>query len=93
MSGKAPPGIYNVGDGDHRSNYWFRRTVASIAGLSAPPEISLQDARKTWSAKRLSFLNESRRLDTQKLHKELNVELRYADAEDGIRASLAESST
>jgi hypothetical protein len=38
---------------------------------------------------RLSFLAESRRLDNRKMLSVLGVEPRYANAEDGIRASLA----
>lgn len=90
MTGQAPPGIYNIADGDHRSNYWFRRTVAECAGLPAPQEISFEEAERTWSETRLSFVRESRRLDTEKLRLELQVKLRYTNAEDGIRASLAE---
>lgn len=92
MTTAAPPGIYNVADGDTRSNSWFRRTVADLADLPAPAEISFQEAERTWSESRLSFLRESRRLDTEKLHSVLKVKLRYTDAEDGIRASLAEES-
>ena len=90
MTGEAPPGIYNTADGDHRSNYWFRRTVAEFAGLPAPHEISFQEAERTWSETRLSFVRESRRLDTEKLRSVLGARLRYPNAQDGIRASLAE---
>ena len=89
MTNAAPPGVYNVADGDHRNNYWFRRTVAELAGLPAPREISLEEARREWGEVRASFLQESRQLDTGKLRRELRVELLYTDAEDGIRASLA----
>ena len=84
----APPGIYNIADGDHRSGSWFSRTVARLSSLPAPAEISLADANRTWSEARLSFLNESRRLDTQKMRTVLGVTPRFSNAEDGIRASL-----
>ena len=90
MTEGAPPGVYNVADGDHRSNYWFTRTTAELAGLPLPPEISLREAKQSWSKKRVSFLTESRQLGTQKMRDALNVPLRYENAEDGIRASLAE---
>ena len=93
MTEGAPAGIYNVGDGDHRSSAEFSKTVARLAGLAAPPEITLADAERDWSAQRLSFLNESRRLDTGKMRKILGVTPRYTDPEEGIRASLAEEST
>lgn len=86
----APPGIYNIADGDHRSSTWFTKTVARLAGLPAPVEISRAQADKTFTAMRRSFLNESRTLDTTRMRKVLGFTPRYANAEDGIRASLAE---
>lgn len=83
-----PAGIYNVGDGNYRSSSWFIRTVAELASLPQPPELSLDAAEKTFSERRLSFLREARRLDVRRMHDVLGVELQYADARDGIRASL-----
>ena len=90
MTGDAPAGIYNVSDGDTRSGNWFARTVAGFANLSAPSEISVRQAELDWSEERLSFATESRRLDNQKMRAVLGVNLRYANAEEGIRASLAD---
>ncbi len=92
MTSAAPPGIYNIADGDSRSNSWFRRMVADLTGLPAPKEISFEEAERSWSEARLSFLRESRLLDTGKLRSVLKVQLRYTNAEDGIRASLAAES-
>jgi len=92
MTTAAPPGIYNIADGDHRSNSWFRRTVADLAGLPTPADISFAEAERTWSETRLSFLRESRWLDTEKLRSVLRVKLHYTNAKEGIRASLAEES-
>ena len=89
LSPEAPAGIYNVADGDHRSSSWFAETVARLAGLPAPPTVSRAEARRTFSASRLSFLEESRRLDNRKMREVLGAEPRYPDAEEGIRASLA----
>lgn len=85
-----PRGIYNVCDGDFRSPTWFAQTVARLAGLAAPPLISRTAALATLPSSRLSFLQESRRLDTRKMHEVLGVQARYANAEDGIRESLRE---
>jgi len=84
----VPAGIFNVGDGDHRSATWFTNEVARQAGLSRPPEISREAAAKEFSPMRLSFLSESRRVDTSKMRRVLGVTPRYANPEDGIRASL-----
>jgi len=89
-TGDAPGGLYNVGDGDYRSSAWFAGEVARQAGLPAPREIALAEARATWSPMRLSFALESRRVDVTRMREVLGVEPRYADAAAGIRASLAE---
>jgi len=78
LQGDAPGGIYNVGDGDQRSPTWFTQEVARQAGLPAPPEIGPAAA------------SESRRVATRRMREELGVTPLYANAEDGIRASLAE---
>jgi nucleoside-diphosphate-sugar epimerase len=91
MTADAASGIYNISDGDHRSPSWFLRTVAELAGLTPAPQVSLHQAIATISDTRMSFLRESRRLDNRKMLAELNPELRYADAEAGIRASLVKN--
>lgn len=85
----APPGIYNVGDGDHRSASWFARELARQIGAEPPPEITAEQAKKEFSPMRLSFLGESRRIDTTKMRDVLGVTLRYPDPVDGIAASIA----
>lgn len=92
LSPDVPDGIYNVGDGDHRSGTWFSGEVARQASLPPPPTISRAEAEKTFSPMRLSFLRESRVVDTRKMREVLGVIPQYADAADGIAASLAEES-
>jgi nucleoside-diphosphate-sugar epimerase len=92
MTSDAPPGIYNIADGDLRSSNWFARTVASHAELPAPTKISYEEAERSWSEQRMSFVRESRRLDNQKMRTILKVKPRYADAESGILASLGKKS-
>ena len=90
LSPGVPDGIYNVGDGDHRSGTWFTNEVARQAGLAPPPTIGLAEAQKTFSPMRLSFLRESRIVDTTKMRDVLGVIPKYADPADGIAASLRE---
>ena len=89
LSSDAPSGIYNVGDGDHRSATWFSQELARQIDAGPPPEISLEQASKEFSEMRLSFLGESRRIDTTKMRDVLGVTLRYSKPEDGIAASLS----
>ena len=39
LSSDVPAGIYNVGDGDHRTSTWFTDEVARQADLPPPPRI------------------------------------------------------
>ena len=90
LSADVPPGIYNVGDGDHRSSTWFTNEVARQAGLPPPPTITRAEAEETFSPMRLSFLRESRVVDTTKMRQTLGVIPKYTEPADGISASLAE---
>jgi nucleoside-diphosphate-sugar epimerase len=90
LSSSVPDGIYNVGDGDHRSGSWFSNEVARQAGLPPPPTIGLAEAQETFSPMRLAFLRESRIVDTTKMRQLLGVVPKYSDAADGIAASLRE---
>jgi nucleoside-diphosphate-sugar epimerase len=60
LSEEAPAGIYNVGDGDHRTATQFAREVARQAGLGEPRTISWAEAQKVFSPMRLAFLSASR---------------------------------
>lgn len=84
----VPGGIYNVGDGDHRSSTWFTNEVARQCELPAPPTISMEQAEKEFSPMRLSFLRDKRRVDTTKMRELLGVDLAFANPVDGIAASL-----
>ena len=81
-------GVFNVGDGDERTSTWFAGEVSRQAGLPAPPTVSRSEAEAAFSERRLSFLRESRRVDTTRMRNVLGVTPKYANAEDGIRKSL-----
>lgn len=88
LNQKAAGRIYNVGDGDHMTSTAFLGLVARLAGLPPPPQLPLTQLQALKSAVAQSFLSESRRVDTSRLGQELGFRPRYADPEDGIRASL-----
>jgi nucleoside-diphosphate-sugar epimerase len=81
-------GVYNVSDGNSVSMTEYLRKVAQLAHLPMPPEITLEEAQLSFSPEYLSYLNESRRIDNSRLLRELGVQLKYADLEAGIKASL-----
>ena len=85
----VPAGLYNVGDNDDRNSTWFTNEVARQLGLPPPPQISRHQAEQEFSTQRMSFLRESRIVDTSKMRDVLGVTPRYANPEDGIRASLS----
>jgi nucleoside-diphosphate-sugar epimerase len=80
--------IYNVTDGAPSSTSAHFRRIAQIAGLPPPPIVSRREAVGRISPAFLSYLDESRRLDGSRLVNELGFQLRYADPDEGIRASL-----
>jgi nucleoside-diphosphate-sugar epimerase len=90
LQGGVPAGVYNVGDGDHRTSTWFANEVARQCKLPAPPTVSMEVAQREFSPMRMSFLGESRRVDTQKMRDVLGVTLKYANPEAGITASIQE---
>ena len=86
LSPETPVGIYNVGDGDHRSATWFAGEVARQAGLEPPREISRAQAAQEFSPMRLAFLAASRIVDTTKMREILGIT--PMTPEEGIRNSL-----
>jgi len=83
-------GAYNVSDGNAISATEFLDRVARLADLPMPPRVSLDEAQLTFSAERLSFLSESRRVSNERMLRHLGVALTYADVDAGIRQSLME---
>jgi nucleoside-diphosphate-sugar epimerase len=84
----TPAGIYNVGDGDHRTSAWFTGEVARQLNLPPPPTITMAEAEQQFSPMRLSFLRDQRRVDTTKMRAVLGVTPKFSNPEDGIAASL-----
>lgn len=83
-------GVFNLTDGHPESMTAFMTRVARLAGLPAPPQISWAEAQSAISPGMLSYLRESRLVLSNRMGQELGLRLRYADPEDGIRASLTE---
>jgi nucleoside-diphosphate-sugar epimerase len=84
----ATGAIYNVAGGDPVNTTDYYLTVARLAELTIPEFISMEAAQRVYSAERLSFINESRRLNVGKMRRELQPELHYTNLEAGVHASL-----
>ena len=59
--------------------------AADLCGLARPPRITREQAKDTLPAMQLSFMSESRRLQNQRLKRELRLVLRYPTVTEGLR--------
>lgn len=84
--------VFNVSDGQPLNMREYRERVAAAAGLPPPPVISMAQAKEELSPQVLSFLFESRRINSDAIREQLGVHFEYEDPDAGIRASLAASS-
>jgi len=79
---------YNVTDGNTSTMTEYFERVAALAGLPAPALVSRREAQQRLSPGLLSFLAESRRIDSSRIRRELGFEPRFADLRLGILSSL-----
>ena len=78
--------VYNVSDGNPGNMRDYFDRVADLFGLPRAPVVRLADARGLLSAGLLSYLGESRRLDSRRMRDELGVQLRYPNLASGLAA-------
>ncbi len=76
--------IFNVADGHATSMTDYYYKIADFAGLPRPPCVPMSQAKDKLSSAMLSFINESRRLSTQKMHVQLDVEIQFPTLESGL---------
>ncbi|MFP5344218.1 MAG: SDR family oxidoreductase [Gammaproteobacteria bacterium] len=84
-------GIYNVCDGEHSTMTDYFNAVADAHGLQRPPQISLVEAQTKLSPGMVPYLNESRRMDNQRMREELGVTLLYPTLEQGLKFCAADT--
>jgi len=82
--------IYNASDGHPVSTEEFYNIMADLMLLPPPPAISLTEARERMSSLRLSFIEESRRVDNSRLRKDLGYQYRYPTVHSGLKSTLEE---
>lgn len=61
--------------------------AADLCGLPRPPRITRAEAGARLSPMLLSFMSESRRLDNQRLKRELRLSLRYPTVREGLQGT------
>jgi nucleoside-diphosphate-sugar epimerase len=79
---------YNVTDGNTATMTEYFERVAALAGLPAPTLISRAEAETRLSPGLMSFLAESRRIDSSRIRRELGFSPRFADLRLGILSCL-----
>jgi nucleoside-diphosphate-sugar epimerase len=83
-----PQSLYNVCDGRPTSHAAYLDSLAELLGAVPPPRISWAEAERRFSAARLSFLRESRRLSNNRLLTETGFRFSFPDYRDGLAAAL-----
>jgi nucleoside-diphosphate-sugar epimerase len=81
-------GVYNVSDGNPTTMCDYFNRVADLLGLPRPPQLPLAQAREQLSAEMMSFHEESKRLVTLRMRRELGVVPRYPDLASGLPSCL-----
>ena len=82
-----PQRVYNVSDQTQLRMGDYFDLAADLYGLPRPPRVSRSAARDQLPVSLLSFMSESRRLDTGRMKRELRVVLQYPTVRDGLQAS------
>lgn len=79
-----PQRISNVCDDTQLLMGDYFDLAADLFGLPRPPRVGRDTADEKLPLMLLSFMSESRRLDNQRMKKELNLALRYPTVRDGL---------
>ncbi len=78
--------VYHVSDASELKMGDYFDLAADLYGLPRPPRVARGAAQEQLPLSLLSFMGESRRLDTRRLAQELRLRLRYPTVRDGLRA-------
>lgn len=78
--------VYHVSDASELKMGDYFDLAADLYGLPRPPRVARGAAQEQLPLSLLSFMGESRRLDTQRMAQELRLRLRYPTVREGLRA-------
>jgi len=81
-------GIVNVTDGEPAPPGDQIEFAAKLLGIDPPPQLSLDEAKRTLSPFLMSFYDGCARIRNNKLRNELGITLRYPDYRMGLQALL-----
>lgn len=79
-----PQRVYNVADASDLKMGDYFDLAADLYGLPRPPRVPRSTAQEQLPLVLLSFMGESRRLDTHRLQHELRLRLRFPQVADGL---------
>jgi nucleoside-diphosphate-sugar epimerase len=82
-----PNRVYHACDDSALKMGDYFDAVADAFGLSRPPRLPRAQVQAAVSPALWSFMNESRRLDTTRMKRELKIRLTYPTVADGLRAA------
>lgn len=80
--------IYNVSDGHPSTMSHYFKSVARLLQLPMPPEVDWDGADESLTPELLSYLKESRRMDSSRMLEELNIKLIYPELDIGLKACI-----
>jgi nucleoside-diphosphate-sugar epimerase len=78
--------VFNVSDDSSLKMGDYFDVAADLYGLPRPPRIPREGAEATLPLMLLSFMSESRRLQNERMKRELGLVLRYPTVDAGLRA-------
>ena len=79
-----PQRVYNINDDSEMKMGAYFDLAADIYGLPRPPRVSRASAAHELSVMVLSFMSESRRMDNQRIKRELGFHFRYPTVATGL---------
>lgn len=89
---RAASGVFNVADDEPSPAGDPLGFAAQLIGVTPPPEVAYEEAARSMSDMAKSFWQECRRVNNDKLKRELGVSLLYPTYRDGLRALWHEQS-
>ncbi len=84
-------GVFNIVDDEPSAPGDPIVFAAALLKVAPPPEIPFAEAAKTMSPMALSFYRDNKRVDNERMKRELGVTLRYPTYREGLRALHEES--
>jgi nucleoside-diphosphate-sugar epimerase len=85
-AGKGENGdILNVSDGHPTSMTSYFNACADLLGYPRQPQLSLEEARQVMSPLMLSYVSDSRVVDSNRMLQRLDIRLKYPTMQEGLR--------